>query len=339
MSILLLQRRRYPAIPDSSASARPSERPVSGALQTPDLQASQAADQKDPPINQDLQSTATGKIPLNILPNMGPEIDPPKSDTNDPSTTPELSEAPLTDAETSFQSLDVNAYAGTAMDAFSSKIEETLASRPNAVVESGSIHFLPPPSGTTDFVPEISGSATTPTNLGELILEGFASGSGIQTIDSGHVTYTSMSDATLDNSVYPLPTSVGEIKESFPATVTKGLMVSPTGNLAEIKVGGQIISINEPAITISGTRISLGHSELYIGSSMLLLPTTTKGSEQGPQIFNVSSIQNNSNFVGDKSNNTNVVTFTGEGSRTLHIATKFRVALSIAFTWMMIARL
>ena len=320
---------------------RPSERLGPGVLGTPDLQTSQSADPKDSPINQDSQSMATGKIPLNILPNAKPEINP-KSDINDPPTAPTLSEAPLTDAKTNLQSLDGNAYAETAMDASSSKIEETLAPGPNAVVESGSTHFLPAPP-STDFVSAISGSAVTPTETsktsGEFSFEGLVTTPGAQAIVSGHLPYASVPDETLDDNLYPLSTSAAETKESSPSTVTNGSMVSPTDDLAEVKVGGQMISINEPAITISGTRISLGHSELYIDSSVLLLPTTTKDSEQGPQIFDVSPIQNSSGLVRGKSNDTNAIAFTGEDSRTLHIATKCGVALFIEFTWMMMARL
>ncbi len=95
-------------------------------------------------------------------------------------------------------------------------------------------------------------------------------------------------------SLGPNGLSIGTSTINFPA-ITSSAMISPAGRAGiigpdgDIIIAGSILSPEAPAMTVAGTRISLGSNGLIIGSSTLPLPPTSMVTIAG-HVYPVSKI-------------------------------------------------
>lgn len=182
---------------------------------------------------------------------------------------------------------------------------------PSAVIMSGSTHILLPPSAPTSTLPLINGEPMARAPDGGLVFAGSTVAPGSQATISGHTVSVGLSDAVIDGSRYALPTQTAEKEQLFPVTLANGIVASPNGIPNEVKIGDELVSINEPAITISGAAVSLGPSVSYISSLVLPLTAATNSSSIGLGDLIISALENGQSLARNGSNDSNAVVFTG----------------------------
>ena len=139
---------------------------------------------------------------------------------------------------------------------------------------------LPTPAATspsedvmTDYV--AAGKTFIPIASNEVVVGGATISEGAQakTVDGAKVSL-GVSDLVIGASTLPRPTQ--PTTTDFTAA---GVTVVPFAS-NEVIVGGATVTRGAPAKTIEGTKISLGVSDLVVGSSTVALPTAATSSDK-----------------------------------------------------------
>lgn len=325
-----------PATPTAAANrptdATPSVASVPNTPQTSNLPKTSAAEAANSAIKQDSHSTAALRIPSKTIPRM-PSGEDGKPDLSDPSKVSSVSGPPLIGAESFVQAPSGGAEVPGSVAQISG---QDLSIASSAVIMSGSTFILPPPSAPTLTLPLINGKPMTRASGGGLVFASSTVARGSQATISGHDISLGLSDAVIDGSKHALPMGTAENTQLSPVTLANGIVATPDGDPNKLKIGNQIISVNEPAITISGTAVSLGPSGLYIGSSVLTLTAATNNSNSELRSPTVSAFQSGPSPAGTGSNDSNAVVFTGGIPRSPHLYSISVVTLIVA-TFAMIA--
>ena len=322
---------------DSPANSTPTGVSVLGAPQTSNLPKNSAADPGDHAIEQDSYSTAALGSPSNIIPNMLSGEDR-KPDPSEFSTVASVGGPTLIDAESFLQAPSGGAEIGGAkyMPGSVAHISgQDLSIASSAVIMSSSTYILPPPLTPIPTLPLINGKPMTRDLSGGLVFASSTLVPGDQAIISGHTISVDPSDVVIDGSEYSLPTRTAESTQLSPVTLASGTVPSPNSDPNELEIGNEVVSVNEPAITISGTAVSLGPSGLYIGSSLLPMTGATNSSSAKLGDLIISAFQNESSPAGNGSNASNAVVFTGgTSSRSLHFYSNSVLSLIVVFVVM-----
>ena len=178
--------------------------------------------------------------------------------------------------------------------------------------------------------PFIVGQLTTKAPDGETVFASHSFALESHPTIAGHTVYAGLSDAVIDGSTFVAPsTTTGDLLPE-PVTLANGLVVSPYDNSNGVQIGTQIVSLNGPAITLSGALVSLGPSGLNIGLSMLPFTNAT-GSSGTIHQFRTS-------LIAGASNASNAVAFTGRSSeskdhRSMIILALLVVAVVTMVSW------
>lgn len=301
------------AVVDSPVNATPSIASVPRFPRTSSVPKTSAAELTDPAINQDSHSTAALERPSNTIPSM-PSGEAGKPDISNASKVSSASEPPSTGAESLVQGpsgsaeIETESYRPGSVAHMS---EQGMSISSSAVIMSGSNFILPSPLAPTPTLPFIYSKPMTSAPDGGLVFASSTITLGLQATISGHTITLDLSDAVIDGSKYAHPMRPPENTQLSPLTLGNGTVASLDSDPNKLKIGSQIISVNGPAINISGTTVSPGASGLYIGSSVLPLTATIDNSSAGLGKLITSPFQSEPSPTGNSGNGSNAVISTG----------------------------
>ena len=317
----------------SPKNVKPSAASVPSPSQPSKLPKTDVTELTDPPIAQNSHRTAaSGGLSSNIhtMPS-GKDKKPDPSDPLDitssmtsaedgdpnpsgPSIVSSTLRSPLISKESDVQAPSRGAEIG-AMTYTTDSVADIHGQNPSigssAIIMSGSIYDLPPPSAPTPTLPLINGKPIARVPNGGLVFASATVAPGSQTTIFSHTISVGLSEAVIDGSKYVFPAHTAEKAKLSPLTLVNGIVTSLDGDPYELKIGDVSISINEPEITIPGAIVSLAPPELYISPSVLPSTVATNSSSAGLGDLGISAFQSGQSSAGRGSNNSNPVVFTG----------------------------
>ncbi len=191
------------------------------------------------------------------------------------------------------------------------------------------------PSTPTPSLPFINGKPMAKAPDGGLIFASSTVAPGIQATISGHIISVGLSDAVIDGTKYALPTHTAQKAQLLSVTPAHGIVVSPDDNSDKVKIGDKIVSVNKPAIIISGAVVPLALSGSYLGSIALPLTAATNSSSAGLGDLTISAFQSGQSPAGNGSTDSNAtVVFTGGAPGSPHFRSISVLALTTAIVAM-----
>ena len=302
------------AADDSPTNEAPSVASVPGAPQIPNLPKTSAAKPADPAITQKSYTTADLGSPSNNIHNMPSNKDG-KPDPSDPSN-----------ITTSIPSGKDGKPGLSDPSNITPSIPSVKDGKPDPSDD--------PPSTPTPSLPFFNGKPMAKAPDGGLLFASSTVAPGSQATISGHVISVGLSNAVVDGIKYALPTHTAEKAQLFSVTPAHGLVLSPDGNPNEVKIGDKIVSVNEPAILISGAAVSLSPSELYFGSLALPLTAATDSSSARLGDLIISAFQSGQSPAGNRNTDSNAIVFTSGTLRSPHFHSISVLALTTAIVAM-----
>ena len=224
-------------------------------------------------------------------------------------------------------SLDKDGKPYTSEPSMSSLVSEPLAITEDSLMRAMSgdaeleaaTHTLLPPSGSIPTLPLINGKSIARIPNGGLVLASSTIALGRQATFSGHTVSVGISDVVIDGSKYALPTHTAEKAVQFPVPFANGVFASPDRDPNDLQNIDQLLSVSQPAITISGAEISFTSPEPHASSSVLPFQAHTIDSSAGPgDLLIFTSHDGNYSTSRNGSNGSNALVFTSGTSRSPH---------------------